>query len=211
MATLSNYKKIVQKIPPNVKLLAVSKGKPINEIAKLVDVGQNSFGESRYQESIEKIAAFDDSFNLDWHFIGRLQKNKVRAVIKSFATIQSVDSLPLLDRISRISIEEDKLPNIFLQVKFREDINKTGFSPNELLNFSSQIFNTPNVRIKGLMTILPLGINDIESREIFTDCKKLSNILSLEECSMGMSSNWQMAVDCGATWVRIGSGLFGNQ
>ena len=120
----NELKKIKGTIPLGVSLLAVSKGHDIESIRKLSGYGQLDFGESRLQEAIPKKKDLNDLKQLKWHFVGKLQKNKVRGVIKEFNFIHSVDSLSLIERISRISQEEQKIPNIFLQVKLRDDPQK---------------------------------------------------------------------------------------
>ena len=120
-------------LPLGVALLAVSKGHAQASIRKLSGYGQLDFGESRLQEAVPKKNELNDLKQLRWHFVGTLQKNKVRGVIREFDFIHSVDSLPLVERISRISKEEQKTPNIFLQVKFRDDPSKGGFLKQDLL------------------------------------------------------------------------------
>ena len=123
LTSFNEFKIIKDSIPLGVNLLAVSKGHDHESIRKLSSYGQLDFGESRLQEAIPKKNGLSDLKQLRWHFVGTLQKNKVRGVIKEFDFIHSVDSLPLLERISRISKEEQKSPNIFLQVKFIEDLS----------------------------------------------------------------------------------------
>ena len=127
MTSANEFKKIKDSLPFGVSLLAVSKGHDHESIRKLSDYGQLDFGESRLQEAIPKINDLNDLTQLRWHFVGQLQKNKVRGVVKEFDFIHSVDSLPLIERISRISEEEERNPNIFLQVKFRDDPQKILF------------------------------------------------------------------------------------
>ena len=194
-----------------MSLLAVSKGHHRDSIRQLSCYGQLDFGESRLQEAIPKKHDLIDLNQLRWHFVGTLQKNKVRRVIKEFDFIHSVDSLPLLERISRISEEEKKTPNIFLQVKFRIDPNKGGFSKQELLESWSKIISFKNIHIIGLMTIPPIALNSYQRQELFTECRNLANYLGIKDCSMGMSNDWQEAIAGGATWIRLGSLLFGNR
>ena len=137
----NEFKIIKDSIPLGVNLLAVSKGHKHDSIRKLSGYGQLDFGESRLQEAILKKIDLSDLTQLRWHFVGTLQKNKVRRVIKEFDFIHSVDSLPLLERISRISLEEQKTPNIFLQIKFRDDPNKGGFLKQDLLKSWTKIIS----------------------------------------------------------------------
>ena len=206
-----DFKKVKDLLPPGVSLLAVSKGHAQESVRKLFDYGQLDFGESRFQEAILKKNYLKDLEKLRWHFIGTLQKNKVRGVIKEFDFIHSVDSLPLLERISRISKEEEKTPNIFLQVKFRDDPKKGGFLKHDLLESWPDIILLNNVNLIGLMTIPPISLNSDQRKEVFCECRNLANHLGLKDCSMGMSSDWKDSIEDGATWIRLGSLLFGKR
>jgi len=194
-----------------VSLLAVSKGNDHKSIRKLFSYGQLDFGESRLQEAIPKKNDLNDLKQLRWHFVGTLQKNKVRGVIKEFDFIHSVDSLSLLERISRISQEEQKTPNIFLQVKFRDDPQKGGFLKHDLLKSWSKIISLDNIHLMGLMTIPPIVLNLNQRKDLFIECRNFANHLGLKDCSMGMSNDWEAAIESGATWIRLGSLLFGKR
>ena len=208
----SNQLKIVKdSLPLGVSLLAVSKGHHQESIRELSGYGQLDFGESRLQEAISKKSELNDLNQLRWHFVGKLQKNKVRGVIKEFDFIHSVDSLPLLDRISRISQEEQKIPNIFLQVKYRDDPNKGGFLKKDLLKSWPQIISLKNIKLIGLMTIPPINLNSYQRKDLFCECREFAKYLGLKDCSMGMSNDWQEAIEVGATWIRLGSLLFGKR
>ncbi|WP_320668201.1 YggS family pyridoxal phosphate-dependent enzyme [Prochlorococcus sp. MIT 1307] len=197
-------------LPSGVRLLAVSKGQPVTSIRSLAEIGQCDFGESRLQEASPKLNALQEFKNLRWHFIGRLQSNKVRSVVKSFQFIHSVDSFSLAERISRISGEEKCSPMIMLQVKFREDPTKGGFSPQQLLDEWLKLNTLPNLKLVGLMTMVPINLDCEDRRNVFRDCRALADQLNLPDCSMGMSSDWKEALQCGATWLRVGSALFGD-
>ena len=207
----NEFKIIKDSLPRGVNLLAVSKGHHHESIRKLSCYGQLDFGESRLQEAIPKKINLNDLKQLRWHFVGTLQKNKVRGVIKEFKFIHSVDSLPLLERISRISEEEQKKPNIFLQVKFKEDPNKGGFSKEDLLKSWSKIISLNNINLIGLMTIPPIALNSYQRKDLFIECRNFANHMELKDCSMGMSKDWKEAIQGGATWIRLGSLLFGKR
>ena len=210
--TSSNEFKIIKdSLPLGVSLLAVSKGHHQESIRKLSGFGQLDFGESRLQEAIPKKIDLHDLKQLRWHFVGTLQKNKVRGVIREFDFIHSVDSLSLLERISRISQEEQKTPNIFLQVKFRDDPNKGGFLKQDLLKNWPKIISLNNINLIGLMTIPPMALSSYQRKDLFCECRNFANHLGLKDCSMGMSNDWQDAIQDGATWIRLGSLLFGNR
>ena len=207
----NKFKIIKDSLPTGVNLLAVSKGHHHESIRKLSGFGQLDFGESRLQEAIPKKIDLNDLNQLRWHFVGTLQKNKVRGVIKEFDFIHSVDSLPLLERISRISQEEQKIPNIFLQVKFKEDTNKGGFLKQDLLKSWTKITSLKSINLIGLMTIPPITLNSCQRKDLFCECRNFANYLGLKDCSMGMSNDWQEAIQAGATWIRLGSLLFGKR
>jgi PLP dependent protein len=187
----------------------VSKGQPAAAIRAAVAAGQRSFGESRLQEAIAKQAELADLGPLDWHFIGRLQANKARGVVRHFATIHSLDSLALAQRLARIAAEEQRSPAVFLQVKLRPDANKTGFSPAELRQCWPALRQLAPLRPLGLMTIAPLGLEPAARQALFGECAALARELGLAELSMGMSGDWREAAACGSTWVRLGSAVFG--
>ena len=155
----SNYLKIKKKIPSNVNILAVSKGFKSQEIKTIMDIGQNDFGESKFQEAIEKQLSLKDSRQIKWHFIGRIQSNKIRKIVQNFKYIHSVDSFEKLQKISNISFEEKKNPLIMLQVKLSDDPTKGGFNPELLVTQWREIKQLKNITLKGLMTINPKEIS----------------------------------------------------
>ena len=198
-----------RQLPPATRLLAVSKGQPAELIREAVAAGQRSFGESRLQEALVKQEVLADLAPLDWHFIGRLQANKARGVVRAFGTIHSVDSLDLARRLARIAAEERAEPKVLFQVKLRPDPAKTGFEPEVLRLAWPELQALAPLQPVGLMTIAPLGLSREELSGLFRDCAALAQELGLAELSMGMSGDWQEAAEAGSTWVRIGSALFG--
>ena len=208
---ISNYLQIKKQLPLNVNLLAVSKGFSSKEIKIINNLGQNDFGESRFQEAIEKKILLDDLKNIKWHFIGRAQTNKIRKIVQNFEYIHSVDSYEKLLKISKVSFEEKRNPIVMLQVKLSDDPNKGGFNPNVLLEKWDQIKKFKSIQIKGLMTINPKGLSSIENIKLFKKCRHLADSLKLQDCSMGMSGDWEEAVKAGSTWLRLGSTIFGNR
>ena len=208
---ISNYLQIKKQLPLNVNLLAVSKGFSSKEIKILNNLGQNDFGESRFQEAIEKKILLDDLKNIKWHFIGRVQTNKIRKIVQNFEYIHSVDSYEKLLKISNVSFEEKRNPIVMLQVKLSDDPNKGGFNPKVLLEKWDQIKEFKSIKIKGLMTINPKGLSSIENIKLFKKCRHLADSLKLQDCSMGMSGDWEEAVKAGSTWLRLGSTIFGNR
>ena len=208
---ISNYLQIKKQLPLNVNLLAVSKGFSSKEIKIMNNLGQNDFGESRFQEAIEKKVLLDDFKNIKWHFIGRVQTNKIRKIVQNFEYIHSVDSFEKLLKISNVSFEEKRNPMVMLQVKLSDDPNKGGFNPEGLLEKWDQIKELKSIKIKGPMTINPKGLSSTENIKLFKKCRYLADSLKLQDCSMGMSGDWEEAVEAGSTWLRLGSIIFGNR
>lgn len=200
-----------RQLPAATRLLAVSKGQPAEAIRRAVAAGQRSFGESRLQEAIAKQAQLQDLAPLDWHFIGRLQANKARGVLRHFGTIHSLDSLALAERLARIAAEESLSPAVLFQVKLLPDPAKTGFAPDELRQAWPRLRRLAPLRPLGLMTIAPLGCDREARLGLFRSCASLASELGLPECSMGMSGDWAEAASAGSTWVRLGSALFGER
>ena len=207
----SNYLKIKNKIPSNVNILAVSKGFTIQEIKTIQNIGHNDFGESKFQEAFEKQLILKEFKEIKWHFIGRIQSNKIRKIVKNFKYIHSVDSFEKLQKISNISYEEKKNPLIMLQVKLSDDPTKGGFNPELLLSKWSEIQELQNIILTGLMTINPKGLSSKENLELFKKCRSLADSLKLPDCSMGMSGDWEEAIKAGSTWLRLGSLIFGDR
>jgi len=205
---LERYHDLRRRLPAGVELLAVSKGRPAAMIRALHGAGQRSFGESRLQEALAKQAELADLPDIDWQFIGRLQANKVRPVLRCFAAVQSVDSPELARRISRIAAEEGLQPRLHVQVKLRPDPAKGGFEPHDLRLQWEALRQLPAVHWQGLMAIPPLGLDDDGLRAFFREAVSLADELHLEGRSLGMSGDWPLAVAAGSTLVRLGSTLF---
>ncbi|MEO1003475.1 MAG: YggS family pyridoxal phosphate-dependent enzyme [Cyanobacteria bacterium J06638_7] len=198
-----------QQLPCRTALLAVSKGQPAALVRAAVAAGQRSFAESRLQEAVAKQAQLGDLEPLDWHFIGRLQANKARGVLRHFGTIHSLDSLELARRLARIAAEEGLNPSLLVQVKLRSDPGKTGFELGQLRDCWSELAALGPSAPVGLMTIAPLGLEAPQRLALFQECAALAAELGLAQLSMGMSGDWREAVAAGSTWVRIGTALFG--
>ena len=205
----SRWQAIHADCPDAVHLLAVSKGHPAMAVRELAALGQVDFGESRVQEALPKQQDLGDLSGLRWHFIGRLQANKVRAVGRAFPVIHSIDSQGLAERTSRIALEEKQTPEVFFQVKLRDDPAKGGWEPDALREVWPELQSLPGLKPIGLMTMAPLGLGPEDRQGLFHDCRTLADELALPDCSMGMSGDWKQAATAGATWVRVGSGLFG--
>ena len=207
----SNYLKIKNKIPSNVNILAVSKGFKSQQIKTIQNIGQNDFGESKFQEAFEKQLILKDLEEIKWHFIGRIQSNKIRKIVQNFKYVHSVDSFEKLQKISNIAHQEKKNPLIMLQVKLSDDPNKGGFDTEHLLLKWREIQELRNITLTGLMTINPRGLSSKENSELFKECRSLADSFQLPDCSMGMSGDWEEAIDAGSTWLRLGSLIFGDR
>lgn len=193
----------------DVQLVAVSKTCPPDLIAEAVEAGQLLFGESRVQEARAKIPAVPARAR--WHFIGHLQKNKVRQAVSLFELIHGVDSLDIARDIDRIAGEEGLFPRVLLEVNVAGEASKHGFSPDGLRRDLEALLALPRLQIEGLMTVPPTAPDPEGSRRYFAMLRALRDELPapLPHLSMGMSGDFGVAVEEGATLVRVGSALFG--
>lgn len=201
--------------PGTVKLVAVSKTFPAADVLEASQVGQTSFGESRLQEAQPKIEQLPAG--LDWHFIGRVQRNKVRKMLQLFGTIHGIDSLKLAEHADRVAGELGLKPKVFLQVNIGREESKGGFDPQEIVGQRAQLVGLSNLRILGLMCIPPAGPDAESARDWFIQMRGLQDEISSDftddfrDLSMGMSSDYEVAVEEGATIVRVGSAIFGGR
>jgi PLP dependent protein len=199
--------------PRSTKLVAVSKTHSAERVRALLDEGQLVFGENRVQEAREKIPQLPS--RLEWHLIGHLQSNKVRVALPLFSWIHSIDSLDLAADLDRIANELGLFPRVLLQVNVAGEASKFGFSPAKLRSELDDLLSFPRLQIQGLMTIPPLAADPENSRRYFGTLRQLRDELAaefgvaLDELSMGMSNDFTVAIEEGATMVRIGTALFG--
>jgi pyridoxal phosphate enzyme (YggS family) len=195
--------------PARLRIVAVTKTWPIAVAQAAVEAGVSRLGESRVQEAEPKVAAVPEA---EWHLIGRLQSNKARRAVRSFAVIHSVDSVELLRRIDELAAEEGRAPRILLQVNVTGEDTKAGFAPDAVLADARSLATGGVI---GLMTIAPMGAPVDEARRTFARLRGLRDRLEqqagigLPELSMGMSADAEAAAAEGATLVRIGTALFG--
>lgn len=216
MSIAYNIETIRRDLPASVRLMAVSKYVSSDLIREAYAAGIRDFGESRIQEAQIKQQELADLPDLCWHLIGHLQGNKVRKAIQIFDWIHSVDSLKLLQQIDRVAAELAASPKICLQVKVLPDPDKYGWTIPELLTELPEIGCCQQVKISGLMTILPLGVTTAQAQQVFEQVRDLSQQISqqpgsklqLSELSMGMSGDYLPAVAAGATIIRLGSIVF---
>lgn len=200
-----------------VTLIAVSKTKPVSMLQEVYDLGIRDFGENKVQELNEKAPQLPA--DLRWHMIGHLQRNKVRQVIDKAVLIHSVDSVRLAETIEIEAAKKDIIVNILLEVNVAEEDSKFGLKLEEVLSTVEEIAAMPHIRIQGLMTIAPFVENPEENRTVFARLKKLSvdiakkNIdnVSVNILSMGMTNDYQVAIEEGATMIRVGTGIFGER
>ncbi|WP_341525402.1 YggS family pyridoxal phosphate-dependent enzyme [Nostoc sp. UHCC 0302] len=206
-------------LPPSVRLIAVSKKVPAEAIRSAYAAGIRDFGESRIQEAASKQAELQDLSDITWHFIGHLQGNKARKAIEQFDWIHSVDNLKLAQRLNELASQLGASPQICLQVKILPDPSKSGWSIPELLADLPTLNQYKSLQIQGLMTIPPLGLNDQEILNLFNRNRELAqeiqeqnwSHIQMQQLSMGMSGDYQLAVQAGATMVRLGTILFGDR
>ncbi len=199
----------------DIELVAVTKTHPAEIVREAVDAGQTLFGESKVQEARVKIPLLPS--NLRWHFIGHLQKNKIRHALPFFEMIHSVDSVDLAQAIDRIAQEDGLHPRILLEVNVAGEGSKFGFKATTLRAELESLLMLPRLSIEGLMCIPPLAEEAETSRTYFVELRKLRDALEKEfqvklpQLSMGMTNDYRVAVEEGATLVRVGTAIFGER
>jgi pyridoxal phosphate enzyme (YggS family) len=201
---------ILQELSANQKILAVSKLQPCEKIIELYQQGQRDFAENYVQEALEKIETLKD-LEINWHLIGPIQKNKVKYLKSHFAYIHSVDSFELASKISEAAFVQNYVQKCFIQINLSEEASKSGFSTEEFEKNWTALKNLTGLKIVGLMTMPPLENNPEKNRVFFTKLKYIGNKLGLNEFSMGTSHDYQIALEEGATWIRLGTMLFGER
>ncbi|MEH1786792.1 YggS family pyridoxal phosphate-dependent enzyme [Nostoc sp.] len=206
-------------LPTSVKLIAVSKQVSAQAIRSAYNAGIRDFGESRIQEAASKQAELQDLPDITWHFIGHLQGNKAKKAIEQFPWIHSVDNLKLAQRLDQLAQQLGVSPQVCLQVKILPDPSKSGWSVPELLADLPTLNQYKSLQIQGLMTIPPSGLNDSEILSVFNRNRELAkeiqeqnwSQIKIQHLSMGMSGDYELAVQAGATMVRLGTILFGDR
>lgn len=199
--------------PDEVELMAVSKTFPVEAVQEAVEAGQTLFGENRVQEVLSKIPALPG--NLRWHLIGHLQSNKVRKILPHIEAIQSIDSLDLARQVNRIAGELHLTAKVYLEVNIGDEASKHGFAPAELQAQMEQLVELDRLAIQGVMGIPPFAPDPEATRPWFSALRELRDDLqvrsglSLPGLSMGMSHDFEIAIQEGSTLVRVGSAIFG--
>ena len=200
-----------------VTLIAVSKTKPVSMLEEAYSEGIRCFGENKVQELTEKYDQLPA--DIKWHMIGHLQRNKVKYIVDKAELIHSVDSLRLAETIEQEAAKKNIIANILIEVNVAEEDSKFGLKVGEVIPLIEEISKFPHIKIKGLMTIAPYVENPEENRSVFACLRKLSvdiaekNIdnVNVEILSMGMTNDYQVAIEEGATLIRVGTGIFGER
>ena len=224
---VENLKKVEEKIQracersgrsrSEVTLIAVSKTKPIEMMQEAMETGVNIFGENKVQEIVKKEVELPK--DVEWHLIGHLQRNKVRQIAGKVKRIHSVDSLRLAEQIQKEYEKIGKIADILLEVNVAREESKYGLMPEETEDVIREIANFPNIKVHGLMTIAPFVEDPEKNRIHFQNLRKLlvdinaKNIdnISMDELSMGMTGDYEVAIEEGATYIRVGTGIFGSR
>lgn len=227
MSVCENYKEVEKHIEAackragrkreEVTLIAVSKTKPISMIEELLSLNVIEFGENKVQELTAKAEIIPAK--LHWHMIGHLQRNKVKYIVDKVCLIHSVDSLRLAEEISKEAQKKQVISKILIEVNIAEEESKFGISPSEVLPLIEKVSLLPNITVQGLMTIAPYVENPEENRWIFQKLRNLSidikgknfDNVTMDVLSMGMTGDYEVAIEEGATHVRVGTGIFGER
>ena len=203
--------------PEDITLIAVSKTHPVSAIKEAMEAGCRDFGENHVQELCGKMEAVPDKVN--WHLIGHLQTNKVKYIIGKTALIHSLDRMSLAEEIEKQSAKHEIVTKVLLEVNVANEASKHGFKVEEVMEAAQKISQMKHIQVEGLMTVAPFVENPEENRTIFRKLSGLSvdiqkqkfDNISTNILSMGMSNDYKVAIEEGATMVRVGSAIFGNR
>lgn len=219
MSITQNLQQIKSTLPEHVTLVAVSKTKPVSDLMEAYNAGQRVFGENYVQELVDKQPQLPK--DVAWHFIGHLQSNKVKYIAPFVSLIHGVDSLKLLQEINKQALKNNRVIECLLQVYIAEEESKFGLDETELrvILSSEELKNLKNIKIVGLMGMSTFTDNQAQVKKEFQNLKTVFDkykTLKTENCdlktlSMGMSGDYQLAIECGSTMVRIGSSIFGTR
>lgn len=214
MSITNNIKKITSELPINVTLVAVSKTYPNEAILEAYQAGQRIFGENKVQELVAKYESLPK--DIEWHMIGHLQTNKVKYIASFVHLIHGIDSFKLLEEVNKRALAADRIIKVLLQVFIADEETKFGFSEEEIIRLlqSNDFLKLKNIEVVGLMGMATNTANEQQIRNEFKSLKKLflqlqTLNLKLETLSMGMSSDYKIAIDEGSTMIRVGSSIFG--
>ena len=207
------------RLPETINLLAISKTFPVESIAQAAAAGVSRFGENRVQEAEAKIPVFREYTGLEWHLVGHLQTNKVRRAVELFDCIHSIDSTRLAEKLNQVCIETGKELSVFLQVDLGKEETKFGADPARIPEIIEAVSSMKGLRLDGLMTVPPYFDDPEQTRPFYIRLRELRDALESEQpgclgrrhLSMGMSHDFEVAIQEGATIVRIGTSIFGSR
>jgi pyridoxal phosphate enzyme (YggS family) len=216
MGIKQNIEELKGRIPEEVKLLAVSKTKPLEELEEAYVAGMRDFGENKVQELVKKSENFHD--DVRWHFIGQLQSNKVKYLVDKVYLIHSLGSISLLNEIEKNFKKANKIANTLIQINIGREESKSGILEENLYEFIEEIEKCNHVSVKGIMVIIPIG-DEESNRKYFKKTKKIFDELKeknyknigMSVLSMGMTHDYMTAIEEGSNLVRIGTGIFGER
>jgi len=220
MSIAANIEKLKQQLSQNIKLIAVSKTKPVESILEAYNSGQKAFGENKVQELVSKYEQLPK--DIEWHLIGHLQSNKVKYIIPFVHLIHSIDSESLLLEVNKQAAKFNKIQQVLLQISIADEETKFGLEQKELLMIIDKYFNNnyPNIAIVGLMGMATFTENEEKITNEFAGLKNLfdeikssyfNNNETFNQLSMGMSSDYEIAIKEGSTMIRVGSNIFGSR
>ena len=219
MSIAQNLQNIKDTLPQSVTLVAVSKTKPVADLMQAYDAGQRIFGENKIQEMVDKWEQM--AKDIEWHMIGHVQTNKVKYMAPFVSLVHGVDSLKLLQEINKQAAKNDRIINCLLQIHIAEEETKFGLDESELNNLltSAEFQEMEHIQILGLMGMATFTDNQNQVKKEFQNLKSIYDNLKplktknckLNTVSMGMSGDYQLAIECGSTMVRIGSSIFGGR
>jgi PLP dependent protein len=207
-----------QRNPKDITIIGVSKKQSIETIENGIEAGVEFFGENYINEAVSKIEAINNN-NISWHFIGHLQSNKAKFAVKYFDLIHSVDTLKLASEINKQASKINKVQDVLIQINISEEESKSGITSDEAYLLSEKISALDNIRLRGIMGMPPFSINPEEARIYFTRLREIKEYIdkqaipsvTMEHLSMGMSQDFNVAIEEGSTMVRIGTKLFGQR
>jgi len=214
MSIAENVRKILESLPPGVRLLAATKSRTVEEILQAIEAGVDLIGENYVQEAIKKYQVIGNK--VEWHFIGHLQKNKVKKALQIFNVIETVDRLDLAKEIDKRARQMDKTAFVMIEINSAKEPQKSGVMPEQALELAEEIYSMENLQLIGVMTMGPLVENpeDIRpyfriTKQIFDELRYIYGDAQIRYLSMGMTDTWKIAIEEGSNIVRIGTGIFG--
>ncbi len=214
MSISENVIKIIRELPPGVRLLAATKSRTVEEILEAINAGVDLVGENYVQEALQKYEKIGNK--VEWHFIGHLQKNKVKKALQIFDVIETVDNVELAKEIDKRAKNMEKIAFVMIEINSAREPQKAGIMPEYALDLADKIYSLEYLRLIGVMTMGPVVDEPEDIRPYFRNTKEIFDELryiygdeQIKYLSMGMTNTWRVAVEEGANIVRIGTGIFG--